>query len=484
MEEGKNEAILNVRRLYDAGVPFFTKDALRRMASLQETVKGTMNEKVLLVGLEGRTAEFPTMGGKISPNQYRFLNKHNNIGVERVWKSRIRYATINDLIRTDDPCGTLPPDEDLYFPLTFGYFIQHRIQDTKVEIHEDPTLVQLPLHLARKNFERERALFQRGEQVAKLRSVLDPLWQSNQLPTVKKVVAFACAGVAWKDDLSAVPSRQHALALFVRDYFAERQGSEVQCFAQEPTYNDVDREILEDAAVGFKVLEDPWGFVEVDDETAVLAFAPNVAVRQIVADLARPALMFWNTGWDPEAHDAQGLDPSSSIVPSNSCSTDPMAPRLGNMLKGYWEHPLTEDEDHTFHESAMYIRKPKGAAEEGANYTTRGFLFLLKVEWRIQAYLELLGKMCYFLTCDQPLTGGASPATLGGFPSALAPLRLVRDGPVGKLPRIQQDSKIFTQNGALGDKYGFLSLEDYVDDDGVVSVFKPRMAGFSALPRG
>ncbi|KAK3986382.1 hypothetical protein QBC44DRAFT_311374 [Cladorrhinum sp. PSN332] len=356
--EKYKEAALNVRRLYDSGVPFFTKDGIRRMASLLETAKRS-DEKALVVGLDGHTVEVSMRGGKIIPTPGQFKNKNDKMEIETVLEDRIRYVPINTLTHLDD--------DKHYFPLTFISTFALRDRTSKAMPVHDPRLVRLPLHATPQNFERERALFEGGAQATELRSVLESYGRSNRLPTVKKVVAFACGSISRRDRHGAVALRQHALILFVRDYFAERQKSEVQCFSQEPGYWGADFEMLQDAAVGIKVLEDPWGFIEVDDETVVLSFAPNVPVRQIVADLARPALMFWNRGWHAAAHDTQGLDPSLSIVPSNS--TDPMAPRLGNLLKGYWEHPLTDDDDHTFLESAMYIRKPTGWVEEEAAIT-------------------------------------------------------------------------------------------------------------------
>jgi hypothetical protein len=57
-------------------------------------------------------------------------------------------------------------------------------------------------------------------------------------------------------------------------------------------YEDVDREVL--GELGMTVLDNPRGFLEVDESTVVFAQAPGVAVRQIVADIARPAVMIWD----------------------------------------------------------------------------------------------------------------------------------------------------------------------------------------------
>ena len=66
----------------------------------------------------------------------------------------------------------------------------------------------------------------------------------------------------------------------------------MQCYAQDPVYEDVDRRVL--GELGMTVLDNPRGFLEVDESTAVFSLAPEVAVRQIVVDIAKPALMIWN----------------------------------------------------------------------------------------------------------------------------------------------------------------------------------------------
>ena len=86
---------------------------------------------------------------------------------------------------------------------------------------------------------------------------------------------------------------EHALVLSIRDFFARRDPTTtVRCYAQDPVYGDVNREVL--GELGMTVLDNPRGFLEVDESTAVYSLAPEVAVRQIVADIARPALMIWD----------------------------------------------------------------------------------------------------------------------------------------------------------------------------------------------
>jgi hypothetical protein len=113
-------------------------------------------------------------------------------------------------------------------------------------------------------------------------------------------VAFACGKFTFKPTSIIIThiversASQHALILTLRDVLSEKKGNlgGIACYAQDPGYSDTDKSILE--KYGIKILSDPEGFLEVDDATVVLSFSPNVPVRQVVADLARPAVMIWN----------------------------------------------------------------------------------------------------------------------------------------------------------------------------------------------
>lgn len=93
---------------------------------------------------------------------------------------------------------------------------------------------------------------------------------------------------------------QHALALTMRDYLASGyatgahgKGTDgIKCYAQDPIYTPVDEQVLCEA--GFTVVDDPRAFLEVDDTSLIIAMNPNIPVRQIIADIARPSILIWN----------------------------------------------------------------------------------------------------------------------------------------------------------------------------------------------
>jgi hypothetical protein len=107
--------------------------------------------------------------------------------------------------------------------------------------------------------------------------------------------------MTWADhDTAMRPVAQHILALAVRDFLAShdargRPGEGVcgiKCYAQDPIYTPIDEQVLGEA--GFDVVDDPKAFLEVDESSVVIAIAPDIPVRQIVADIARPAMMIWD----------------------------------------------------------------------------------------------------------------------------------------------------------------------------------------------
>jgi hypothetical protein len=112
--------------------------------------------------------------------------------------------------------------------------------------------------------------------------------------SIQSIVCFALGpltGEAGRDTARSLI--QHAAARIIAEALGELFGSEISCYAQDPAYTDVDREVLR--SIGIIPLNDPKGFLQVTRNTLVISVNPNVPVKQIVADLERPAAMLWNT---------------------------------------------------------------------------------------------------------------------------------------------------------------------------------------------
>jgi hypothetical protein len=108
---------------------------------------------------------------------------------------------------------------------------------------------------------------------------------------INNVVGLACGSLSRPYRYNSAV--QHALLITVKNWL-ETNGldeKELSCYAQDPEYTDVDRRILHD--VGFQVVDDPDGFLKVDEQSIVLSIAANIPVKHIIADIARPAIVIW-----------------------------------------------------------------------------------------------------------------------------------------------------------------------------------------------
>jgi hypothetical protein len=105
------------------------------------------------------------------------------------------------------------------------------------------------------------------------------------------MVAFALGTFSRRSGFSENSAFQHALVLSLREILQERVGT-IDCFVQDPAYTGVDKELL--GRLAFQVVDNPKGFLHVDDRSIVVSCSPNQPIRQIVTELARPAVMIWD----------------------------------------------------------------------------------------------------------------------------------------------------------------------------------------------
>jgi hypothetical protein len=114
---------------------------------------------------------------------------------------------------------------------------------------------------------------------------------------INKIVCFGLGSLQrWDDeDDSLVAPRymQHAAIETMAEIVRDKGSGNIQYYAQDPAYTDIDKEFLK--SIGITPLDDPKGFLEVDENTLVFSVSPNVPVRQIIADVQWPAAMLWNT---------------------------------------------------------------------------------------------------------------------------------------------------------------------------------------------
>ncbi|KAK3936363.1 hypothetical protein QBC46DRAFT_218364, partial [Diplogelasinospora grovesii] len=106
---------------------------------------------------------------------------------------------------------------------------------------------------------------------------------------VTKIVALALGQIY---DANKQRCRQHALVLALKQFIAKHNATDldkVQCFAQDPQYEPVDKQVL--AERGITVVNDPRGILEIDETSVVVTFSAAIPVWALIADMARPAII-------------------------------------------------------------------------------------------------------------------------------------------------------------------------------------------------
>lgn len=88
---------------------------------------------------------------------------------------------------------------------------------------------------------------------------------------------------------------QHNAAQTISTALKILQEKPVPMYSQDPAYNDLDKELLEEE--GFVIVDDPKGLLEITATTLIFSMNPGFPLKQIVCDGQWPAAMLWN--WVP-----------------------------------------------------------------------------------------------------------------------------------------------------------------------------------------
>lgn len=129
-------------------------------------------------------------------------------------------------------------------------------------------------------------LWRQSEMWSRLLQALDTSAAKHE---ITKVIGLAL-GNLWLAGETARHSRQHALLLTLRQWLLQHKEN-FPCYVQDLVYNSTDASILEEH--GVEIIEGPRAWLEIDDNTMVVSVAPNVPVREIIVDIARPAVVIW-----------------------------------------------------------------------------------------------------------------------------------------------------------------------------------------------
>lgn len=269
--EDEMTTIDNIKQRYAEGVPLFTKDAFRKAAKAIE-------EKVDFV-------EIDDWDGKPKKHQ---VKAHPNL------RGQIPIIFYNCYESLTLPC-----------PIESGYGA-----NSALAIHwiREDKLPECSLDELRRVFELHRKTWLESGNCASLTQILG---SAKSTMVVDKVLCLGLGSTSRRFNHLKRPeggyvnaeSRsmiQHAAALTIAQTLSSSNPSQaaftdqsIQILVQDPEYNDLDAQLFSE--LGITIISDPKGFLEVDDRTFVISVACNVCQKQIIADLARPVGMIWNT---------------------------------------------------------------------------------------------------------------------------------------------------------------------------------------------
>jgi hypothetical protein len=204
----------------------------------------------------------------------------------------LRYRCIQDLVSIRE--GS-PINPDIAF-CTLHIYQHHSDRDPLTKEVDDSEHSE---SLVNKDMVKEifNATIDEWEKSKQWQDLLEAL-QATDLSNVKQIVAFACGTMEDEPELKRQDRRsmyQHSLLLTLRKFLQGKQSlgdpPSIQIWVQDPEYCAIDTSILAESEVS--TLDDPDGFLKVDDSTMVLSFAPNIAIKQIITDICRPAAIIW-----------------------------------------------------------------------------------------------------------------------------------------------------------------------------------------------
>ncbi|KAL3456210.1 hypothetical protein BJX64DRAFT_271115 [Aspergillus heterothallicus] len=317
-KQNPEEAVAEVQRLYDSGVAFFTKERIREA---YEGIRG--------IGMSETEIQVREIDGKLDTFKMKNEDVFRDPEDDSKWLARpaIDFISIQnqldpDRARVKSPYSNIRP----VYLLVPSNRLEAELQEEEVNASLDKAI----------------ELWRRSRSWEQLRSGLARF----KLGPITKIVAFGLGSMRAFSEENAQTNRstvQHALLLTLCDLLisSTAQGTEINCYAQDPAYTEHDTAVLQSR--GVTVVPDPEGFLEVDDQTAVISVSPNVPVRQVVSEIAQPRLMIW----DAIRGDGFGELPM----------TDPASPRLQRLIHDHYETVDYLHERDYFRDVGIYVRR-------------------------------------------------------------------------------------------------------------------------------
>jgi SRR1 len=206
------------------------------------------------------------------------------------------YRTIQELTSFEMTSLFAPPIASCSLHVYKGTSYRNKLRDVVDSVPPEPCFDK---SMVKDIFKITLDEWEKSKQCEDLLQVL----QSADLSNVKQIVAFACGSMKIDPTIEIDLKRgrrarrsmyQHSLLLTIRKVLNKEKslGNPISTWVQDPAYCSIDISIL--AESGVSILDNPDGFLKVDDSTMVLSFAPDVPIKQIITDISLPAAMIWD----------------------------------------------------------------------------------------------------------------------------------------------------------------------------------------------
>ncbi|KAI1422471.1 hypothetical protein F5Y12DRAFT_717368 [Xylaria sp. FL1777] len=350
------EAIIaRIRWFYDNGMPLFTKSQIADVGRQKYNFeKGHIQGDLLFI--EGIN------GDRVGVSIYGENNNYD----ESIWETatpRIIYRSIQEMTEWYGE-GRAFDARTAFLPL--GIRWEHLEDPGSSSGYESEEVFRprpLPPEATPKNIAKiERKFNQKKrtwEATRLYRTMQQNITNNPEFAAVRKVIRIGLGalehGKHSDDTQDTIDSSfaQYALLLTVRELIARQARTEsILCYAQDPALSPVDVAAL--TAVGITVLDDPGALLEIDERSFVISIAPEIPVKQIVTDIARPIGMIWDVDDDP----------------GTPWTFDPPSAKSDEMLNDEY-FVLTFGYYGPFSGATMYLRKSKSDSDEELEWDVR-----------------------------------------------------------------------------------------------------------------
>ncbi|KAI0977569.1 hypothetical protein F4678DRAFT_477607 [Xylaria arbuscula] len=326
-----NSTVREIKACYEAGAPLFRKGEMRKLGDVIALLeKGASSEcNILLKGING--VDYPLELKHLRGDDFPGRDRHIGGSIWNIGYNPIQHLTVFE-------------DIDFFHPSS-AFFSMDVTGCIRTLEDSTPTALLAPsTEELLGAYEQRVHQFKESKDNEVLRAALQKMRTRHVLD---KFVAVALGPLNLGGQNCDRSLDQHVLVNAIASAlisFNIQCSRDAKIHFQDPAYTQLDRDVL--TSYGYTVVDDPQGFLMLDDNSILVSISPDVPVKQIVVDICRPAIIIWNK----ENFKDEYTDYSSDYY-----MTDPSSSRVDKMLKEEY-HEL----EFPFHKSysglAMYVK--------------------------------------------------------------------------------------------------------------------------------